>query len=80
MLRAWQAELERPSGQGVAREAPVAPEFDLIEARRVVGLKGVASADSLADVLGCGSGQTAAAIASSSTRGSPRSCLAGVFA
>ena len=64
VLRAWQAELERPSGQGVAREAPVAPEFDLIEARRVVGLKGVASADSLADVLGCGSGQAAAAIAS----------------
>ena len=63
VLRAWQTELERPADPGVAPEAPVAPGFDLTEARRVVGLKGVASADSLADVLGCGHGEAAAAIA-----------------
>ena len=63
VLRDWQTEFERPADPGVAPEAPVAPGFDLTEARRVVGLKGVASADSLADVLGCGHGEAAAAVA-----------------
>ena len=65
VLRAWRAELEPPSGPGTAPESdqPSGAVPDLVEVRRVVGLKGMASADSLVDVLGCGPGQAAAAIA-----------------
>lgn len=65
VLRAWNAELERPSGlrAGEAPDPEAGPLPDPVEVRRVVGLKGVASADSLVDVLGCGPGPAAAAIA-----------------
>ena len=65
VLRAWRAELERPSGSRIDPESDhgPGPGPDPAEVRRVVGLKGVASADSLVDVLGCGPGQAAAAIA-----------------
>ena len=63
VLRAWSAELEQPTGSRAAPEAEDGPEMDLAEVRRVVGLKGVASAESLGAVLGCGSGQAAGAIA-----------------
>ena len=59
VLRAWRAELERSSGPRI----DPGPGPDAAEVRRVVGLKGVASADSLVDVLGCGPGQAAAAMA-----------------
>ena len=65
VLRAWRAELERRSGPRIDPESDqgTGPGPDPAEVRRVVGLKGVASADSLVDVLGCGPGQAAAAIA-----------------
>ena len=65
VLRAWRAELERSSGSHIDREPDhgPGPGPDPAEVRRVVGLKGVASADSLVDVLGCGPGPAAAAIA-----------------
>ena len=65
VLRAWRAELERSSGPHIDPDSDQGsgPGPDPAEVRRVVGLKGVASADSLVDVLGCGPGQAAAAIA-----------------
>ena len=66
VLRAWRAELERsPRSPGIDPDSDQGPGPgpDPAEVRRVVGLKGVASADSLVDVLGCGPGQAAAAIA-----------------
>jgi len=65
VLRAWRAELQRPSGPrtGTEFDPEVGPAPDPVEVLRVVGLKGMASADSLADVLGCGSAQAEAAIA-----------------
>ena len=65
VLRAWRAELERSSGPRIDPEPDhgPGPGPDPAEVRRVVGLKGVVSADSLVDVLGCGSAQAAAAIA-----------------
>ena len=63
VLRAWRAELERPSGPHIDPEPDHGPGPDPAEVRRVLGLKGVVSADSLVDVLGCGSAQAAAAIA-----------------
>ena len=65
VLRAWRAELERSSGPHIDPEPDQGPGPgpDPAEVRRVVGLKGVVSADSLVDVLGCGSAQAAAAIA-----------------
>ena len=65
VLRAWRAELERRSGPRIDPESDqgTGPGPDPAEVRRVVGLKGVASADSLVDVLGCGPGQAVAAIA-----------------
>ena len=63
VLRAWRAELERSSGPRIDPESDQGPGPDAAEVRRVVGLKGVASADSLVDVLGCGPGQAAAAMA-----------------
>ena len=65
VLRAWRAELERSSGPRIDPDSDQGsgPGPDPAEVRRVVGLKGVASADSLVDVLGCGPGQAAAAIA-----------------
>ena len=65
VLRAWRAAIERPAGPRTAPESdrPAGAVPDLVEVRRVVGLKGMASADSLVDVLGCGPGPAAAAIA-----------------
>ena len=65
VLRAWRAELERRPDPRAASESDQGPGPgpDPAEVRRVVGLKGVASADSLVDVLGYGPGQAAAAIA-----------------
>ena len=65
VLRAWRAELERrpdPRDDSEFDQGP-GPGPDPAEVRRVAGLKGVASADSLVDVLGCGPRQAAAAIA-----------------
>ena len=63
VLRAWRVELEQHTGFHAASESDDGPELDLAEVRRVVGLKGVASADSLVDVLGCWPGPAGAAIA-----------------
>ena len=63
VLRAWRAELQQPAGSRATPEAAEGPEVDLAEVRRIVGLKGVAAAESLVAVLGCGPGQAAAAIA-----------------
>ena len=62
VLRAWRAELEQPTGSPVAAKAGDGLGLDLAEVRRIVGLKGVASADSLVAVLGCGPGKADAAI------------------
>ena len=59
-LRAWRAELE-PSDR--PRTGPKAHgPLEMIEVRRVIGLKGAASADSLVEVFGCKPGEAAAAI------------------
>lgn len=65
VLRAWQAELQRPSSPrtGTEPDPEAGPAPDPIEVRRVVGLKGMASADSLAEVFGCSLDQAEAAIA-----------------
>lgn len=63
VLRAWRAGLEHPTGSHAPSEAGDGTGVDLTEVRRVVGLKGMASADSLVAVLGCGHEQAAAAIA-----------------
>lgn len=63
VLRAWRAELDQSTGSRATPDAEDGPEMDLAEVRRIVGLKGVASADSLVTVLGCGPGRAAAAIA-----------------
>lgn len=59
-LRAWRAELEQPARPrtGSKTHGPL----EMVEVRRVVGLKGAASADSLIDVFGCDPGEAAAAI------------------
>lgn len=61
VLRAWRAELQQRSGRRAGTESGPAP--DRAEVLRVVGLKGMASAGSLVDVLGCGSARAGAAIA-----------------
>ena len=65
VLRAWRAELRRSSSPwtGTEPDPEAGPGPDPVEVRRVVGLKGMASADTLAEVLGCGSSQAEAAIA-----------------
>ena len=63
VLRAWRAELDQSTGSRATPDAEDGLEMDLAEVRRIVGLKGVASADSLVTVLGCGPGRAAAAIA-----------------
>ena len=65
VLRAWRAELRRSSSPRTGTETGqvAGPGPDPVEVRRVVGLKGMASADSLAEVLGCRLGQAEAAIA-----------------
>ena len=72
VLRAWRADLQRPAGPPVGTEPdPEAdPEMDLAEVRRVVGLKGMASTDSLVEVLGCGPGQAGSAISALVDEGS----------
>ena len=63
VLRAWNAALHQPTGSRATPDAGEGLGVDLTEVRRIVGLKGVASADSLVDVLGCGPGPAGAAIA-----------------
>lgn len=65
VLRAWRTELQRPSSSRTGTESgqEAGPGLDPVEVRRVVGLKGMASAESLADVLGCRPDQAEAAIA-----------------
>ena len=59
-LRAWRAELEQPARLRIGPGAQAPP--DPVEVRRVVGLKGAASADSLIEVFDCQPGEAAAAI------------------
>ena len=59
-LRAWRAELERPDRPRTEPRAHGLP--NPVEVRRVVGLKGAATADSLVETLGCRLGEAAAAI------------------
>ena len=65
VLRAWRAASRRHSGPQIGTEldAEAGPAPDPVEVRRLVGLKGMASVDSLAEVLGCGPDQAGAAIA-----------------
>lgn len=65
VLQAWRTELQRPSSSRTGSEPGLkaGPGLDPVEVRRVVGLKGMASAESLADVLGCRPDQAEAAIA-----------------
>ena len=71
VLRAWRTELQRPSSSRTGTESGLqaGPGLDPVEVRRVVGLKGMASAESLADVLGCRPDQAEAAIAALSGEG-----------
>ena len=79
VLRAWRAELQRPLGPqaGTEPDPEAGPAPDPVEVRRVVGLKGMASADSLADVLGCGPGQAEAAISALVEEGSAQELSGG---
>lgn len=63
VLRAWRAELDQSTGSRATPDAEDGLEVDLAEVCRIVGLKGVASSDSLVTVLGCGPGRADAAIA-----------------
>jgi pyruvate,orthophosphate dikinase len=72
VLTAWSAALQQPTGPRTPPEAEEGFEVDLAEVRRIIGLRGMASADSLVDVLGCGPGQAAAALAAVVDEGSAR--------
>lgn len=59
-LRAWRADLEQPD-RPRTRPRAHAP-LEVVEVRRVIGLKGAASADSLIEVFGCEPGEAAKVI------------------